>query len=432
MSKPARDEYRYKTYQTLYQGPGGPITNTYVQQVKRDYCVQTVENPVLIKRRRSGEATFLPPLPYARLVDRDETLFGYATFSDENHPETNWTLTGYQVTPQPIDPVTTEMYLEAWNRAEAKALTKMKNQHVNFAQFFVEAGQTAALLGSTATRLAKALRHLKSGNLPGVLKDLGFGASSRQRRRTARLVREAVQKKEAAGLIPAAASGLSPAGTTAAMQWLEVALGWLPLLQDVHGTAQLLADRATQDTKRTRFNVRAVQKLRFNEVQRAYSGPTEFRHRYSGYYGALIRLDYYFTNAQLASLSADGLTNPLALVWEEIPATFLADYCSDLSEWLGNLDSSLGKEFIAGSVTLFSKWTSSYYERTEQYNVTPGVRVTGLKERVRTRNTMSRFVYGSFPDPTMISLRVRNPLNSRRHTANAVAVLTIAADEVFR
>ena len=427
MSTPARNEYRYKDYYKVYRDYYGtqPPTLTATLVDKFDQASETLHSPQMAARRR-GEATWLPPLPYHRKVTRDVINFGYKRIVD-NDPRYSWEEVGGIDPGAPLNPIDSAKITELWNNAERKALQKLKNQHVNFAQFFVEAEQTTSLLASTARTLAKAIPKVKKGNLVGALKDLGFGSNNRQRRKAADLVRKA-GRRIADNLTPAQlGKDTSKNATAAAGNWLAMSFGWMPLLSDCNGTAELLAERSTQDTKRTRFNVRAQSAENASWDIPEDHGILRYRHTGTKQQVAMVRLDFMFSSAYLASLSADGLTNPAALAWEELPFSFLADYMIGIGDWLGNLDSSAGKEFIGGSASLLTRYTSTRFQRHEFSG--SGFFVDGKASRVVSYTEFQRWPYGDFPDATMIALAVKNPLKSSTHVANSLAILATAVDD---
>jgi hypothetical protein len=372
-------------------------------------------------RRRKGEAVWLPPLPYTFELKKDEIKAGWRRREIQGSTPGFYRV-GYINPGAPLTPVINADLNEAAAQAEIRALNKLKNQNVNFAQFFAEAGQTVSLLGNTAKSLASALKKTKKGNIVGALKALGFGSNNRIRRRAAAAVKRDA-KKIARSLGSEFVGSNPPDGVKkAASNWLAMQFGWLPLLSDLQGSAKLLADRATQDPKRTRFSVRAVVK---HSVE-GKSKHTYLSHVYNdtvcrGEYGAFVRLDYFFKNAALASANADGLTNPASLAWEVTPFSFLSDYVVNIGGYLENLDSSFGKEFIGGSVTRFQNWTSKLEELYDYQTAT-----TGFSARHVSFKRVARAVYGSFPDATMHALQIRNPLKSARKVANSLAILAQA------
>lgn len=398
-----------------------PVTSCVTITILRKVVSLTAKNPSAIKARRQGKAVWLPPLPYNFELKKDEIQHGWGRREIQGSTPGYYRV-GYIDPGAPFTPVTNQDLNDVAEQAEIRALNKLKNQNVNFAQFFAETEQTVALLGNTATSLASALRKTKKGNIVGALKALGFGRNNRVRRKAAAAV-----KREAKAISRSLGSEYigsnPPAGVQkAASNWLAMQFGWLPLLSDLQGSAKLLADRATQDPQRARFSVRAVVKRGVEGQSRS----TYISHVYNdnvcrGNYGAFVRLDFHFSSVSLASANADGLTNPASLAWEVTPFSFLSDYVINIGGYLENLDSTFGKAFVGGSVTRFQNWTSRLVE-TYDYKTA----VTGSSSRVVAYKRVTRAVYGSFPDASMHTLQVRNPLKSAKRIANSCAILVQA------
>jgi hypothetical protein len=405
-------------------GNAAPTSQIVTQVIRRKNVSVTVKNTAQMKKRRQGLAVWLPPLPYSASHERDELrpMRTYSTFTPPTPQRYRW---GYCNCEIPLSPVTTAMLNDAAELAEIRALSKLKNQNVNFAEFFGEAAQTAKLFGDTAKSVATALRNVKKGNVVGALKALSFGSGNRQRRKAAAAVkREAKAISSRLGsqfLGPRSSDEQSKklAGT-----WLALQMAWGPLLSDVDGAAKLLAERSTQDPKRTRFSVRAMITHSVKSSSKS-GGPLVVYKDTGGKYGALVRLDFYFSQACIASANADGLTNPASVAWELTPFTFLTDYFVNIGGYISNLDSSLGKEFVGGSVTRFQEWTSEIvkiYDESTALHGTEGSRIRSLK-------AMQRSVYSGFPDASMHTVQIRNPLKNRKRLANTIAVLRLAVDE---
>ncbi len=431
MADPAINREKYETYSWTQVQGGTTTTSTWSCRIRQETVSLTARNTAAIKARRQGLATWLPPLNYQRYNRRFEVDFGYYRNVDLD-PRYSWQWSGRKPTNEPAPPFVYADSVALWNIAERKALQKLKNQDVNFAQFFVEAKQTADLLRDTAGPVAKALLKVKRGNVVGALKDLGWGSNNRQRRRRAKsAVRDA--KAIASRLDPVVlGENATQATKTAASQWLAISFGWQPLLADLNGSAQLIAERSTEDTKRTRFSVNVNQKADVSGAStRFYQSNTWYNTMHAGSYGVRIRIDYMFDSTYLASLSRDGLTNPLALAWEEVPFSFLADYFVGIGDWLGNLDSSYGKKFVGGSATLWASYTTRYEERL--YSYVPNSNTSyGYKGSKTSVKQMQRIVYGTFPDPTLIALQVKNPLDSKKHIGNSLALLVSAVGDFLK
>jgi hypothetical protein len=298
-------------------------------------------------------------------------------------------------------------------RGEGRCLEKLKNQQVNFAQFFAEAEQTVTLVAGTAKTLTKAVLAVKSGNIKGAIKTLKPNLNARDLRRATARVKAGAKLRNQAQITRGGAVD------KAANNWLEMQFGWLPMLSDVDGAARLLADRATADPLRARFSVRSEVKENIDAEYFFSNGSTSEIWRTKGKVIFKIRIDFRFSNKALASVTADGLANPAALAWEVTPFSFLADYAVGLGAWLNRLDATLGKEFIGGTCITYEKWT-------REGSASFGGVTYGQMKYARSRMRMNRFVYGSFPDATLLALKVQNPINSVRRLGTSISLLVQA------
>jgi hypothetical protein len=298
-------------------------------------------------------------------------------------------------------------------RAEGRLLEKLKNQHVDFAVFFAEAGQTCSMVANAAKSLTTAVLRVKSGNVKGAIKALRPALNSRELRRATAKVKAGAKLRNQAQITRGGFVDKS------ANIFLEMQFAWGPTLQDLDGAAQLLAERATADPLRARFSVRTEVKENLDSIYYFSSGSTDEIWTTKGVAAYKARIDFRFTNKALASISADGLTNPAALLWEETPFSFLADYVTGLGNWLGRLDATLGKEFIGGTGTLYEKWTRE--GRASFKGMT-----YGQMTYTRSKMSMARGVYGSFPSATNLALKVKNPINSARRLGTSISLLVQA------
>lgn len=406
---------------------GTPTTTTYTGTNLRKNVSLTAKNSALMAKRRQGIAVFLPPLPYTFELSVFDILWGWRQTLPQGSLPGSYR-SGFIQSGPPAAPVSSQDLTDADEIAYRRILSNLKNSNVNFAQFFAEGKQTAELLVKTATSVASALKKTKKGNIVGALKALGWGSNNRIRKKAAQaIVRDGKVIARSLGS-EYLGQNASAAAKKASGNWLAMQFGWLPLLSDLDGAAKLMADRATQDPKRTRFHVKT--NFKQDVANRNFRTYASNRYRdtvYTGYYSIFYRVDFFFKNAALASVSADGLTNPLSLSWELVPFSFISDYFVGVGGWLENLDSSFGKEFIGGSVTWAQKWTSKldiYYDYK-----TP---TTGYEKNQSKYVKVQRRVLTAFPDPAWATIAIKNPLRSKRRIANCLAVLAQAVDDFKR
>jgi hypothetical protein len=150
--------------------------------------------------------------------------------------------------------------------------------------------------------------------------------------------------------------GVNPA-KAAGNAWLELQYGWLPLIGDVYQAAQLLA-YVSQREKNLVCTIRVSARREAEEVNVQPASP---------YPGANVVFDeirkwteqkrlvfhYRLQDEGLQVASLLGLTNPLEIVWELVPFSFVADWFIPIGDFISNasalhgitpLDYSLGRK----------------------------------------------------------------------------------------
>lgn len=289
---------------------------------------------------------------------------------------------------------------QASDESVNKLLSRAKDMKINLAQAFAERQQTANLIATTATRMANAMRNLKKGDLGAAAENLGVKVSKNARRRHNRSFKNNQSQAVANG-------------------WLELQYGWKPLLGDVFGAAEAIANA---NHRPPRFRVSATAKRHLvssyetggkvanslpvlNEVETHY----EVKH-----------VVYFQPHASVLSVPAAlGLTNPLLVAWELVPYSFVVDWFFPLGNWISNLDATFGLEFVGGSKTEFerSRLTSLANGSIKRSYDTMSGTVYGETSTVRcTRSALTTW-------PLLQPPAFKNPV-STLHAANALALLT--------
>lgn len=277
-----------------------------------------------------------------------------------------------------------------WARADGQALDNAKNQKVNLGQALAEARQTARLVGQTADKIASAVNLYRSKN--------------------PKKIWEAVKR----------------GGRHMPQSYLEMSYGWSPLLSDVLGSAEALAD--AQNRGRS-FNLTVRGSA--SETER-FSSRTEWPGLYDLVYEGQTNsrvetvLLYDLPSSLLPSLSSLGLTNPIALQWELVPYSFVVDWFLPIGEYLNRLDAGNYLHFREGSRSVMARLTaySRYEDRDEfsyRYNKITKTRRPGILRG----HSFNRIVLGAPPSIPLPSLR--SPL-SLGNMAKGLALLCGAFD----
>lgn len=285
------------------------------------------------------------------------------------------------------------------NKAAVKLLDKIKSGRVNLAQVVAERSQTARLVGDTAIKIANSLRALKKGDIVSAARALGSAKPSRAvRRRTAKQFRVA-----------------GPTADFTSRSWLELQYGWKPLLTDVFGAAQALAELPYGAS----YNkVEAGSTFTTHSELSGIALSTDSKLLGSGAvtYTRTVRYGCSFSADPLGKpLAALGLTNPALIAWELLPFSFVVDWFLPVGNYISSLDATIGCQFIDGyrsekvTVTSVSDTKSNGY--ADEYF---------LSRRTFKEMTFERTRLLAFPSPRLPSWK--NPV-STTHALNALALL---------
>lgn len=291
--------------------------------------------------------------------------------------------------------------IAAYNASASNSLLlKIKDQKVNLAQVFAERKMTIDLLASTATKLVSVIANLRRGDFRAAASDLGIKIS---RRSLARLNRGFGKNQS-----KAIANG-----------WLELQYGWKPLLQDVYGSAEAVAN-AIADTGPPVVRVSGRRRVDrgFNEtikIPQEIDCYLETEIDYTAKYVVYFRLG----NEVLKVGTALGLTNPALIAWELLPYSFVIDWFVPIGNWLSSLDATNGCVFEKGSFTTFVRTRQSYLwagsvQRTSDKKI-------GKARAYHEWVDVDRIPLSGFPSARFPSFK--NPL-SLDHALNAMALLT--------
>jgi hypothetical protein len=201
------------------------------------------------------------------------------------------------ITVPPMPP--TSMVDEAWSRVRRKVL----NQDFNAPVALAEGRKTLTHLTGTATRLYRAMRAFRKGNVREFADNLGI----------------TVKK--------------------APSSWLEYKYGWMPLLLDIHGAAKHIAERPFHRDVRV-FKSHVSTEGPYNGSNPPVVG--SIRHT------AMAWVTVRTRSASLEGLNQLGLLNPSLVVWELIPFSFVADWFVNVGDCLAELTAWQGVDILDG------------------------------------------------------------------------------------
>lgn len=217
-------------------------------------------------------------------------------------------------------------------RAEQAALTKVKNTKINVAQAFAERKQTANLLINSVNRFVVFATLCRKGKFADAQKALGWRLRYFDDKR---FPKDAYRK---------------PTRDDFASFWLEYSYGWRPLLSDVYGAAELLAQQFTQ-SRPTYVTATA-------KTVEPMSVPIYTAYGISAAAGGMVnctakcKVGFDVDSQSRDLLKSTGITNPLLLAWELLPYSFVVDWFIPVGNYLSNLDAAVGLQFVRGATSV--------------------------------------------------------------------------------
>lgn len=293
---------------------------------------------------------------------------------------------------------------ESESRAMLQAQLALKGEKVQLGVAALEAGKTASLVASTASRIAHSFRAVRKGRLGEAANLLGVPLhittlKKRRRGRNGRLY-TGVRGKDS----------FAKKYRDDIDNWLELQYGWKPLLMDVHGAVQALAER---DYHEHLITAKGVCRIPWNESLFT-GGEYPCLLETKGWEGTFVRLDACLADEQLDRVRNLGLSNPLEITWEVVPFSFIVDWFLPIGDAISALDYALGLRFLSGSVTHRRDATTVTSE-----GLFPPTYSGHWSGKVRQMH-LRRDVLSSFPFPARPT--VKNPV-SYGHMANALSLL---------
>lgn len=293
--------------------------------------------------------------------------------------------------------------------ARNKALKKLIDQaqlgiQANLAQDLAQLGQTFNLIAGNATKIYQSVRALKRGNISQAARILTAGRKPHPR------------------LPP----GKPSPTKSLAQNWLELQYGWKPLLQDIEGVLQSLPTQLG--------NQGYVQRAAASgTMQGFFEAPWPGNPLATGLstdprcYNVVttttrITLRYKLNDPLKAFLAQTGFTNPVNLVWEILPFSFVADWFLGIGPYLEAFTAFDGLVFLDGSQTQFTRMrTVIVHDAAQTSTLNPTVDSMQHAKYQRDDILLDRVKLTAFPTPTFPSLK--NGLSSVTHATNAIALV---------
>lgn len=279
------------------------------------------------------------------------------------------------------------------NQALIAARNNLKAKKIDLGVAFAERKQTAMLLGDTASRLARSVNFLKRGRVRSAMDELGISSKKRE-----------------------------PFGRNVPAKWMELQYGWKPFLSDVYGASAALNGREKSDWRVTARATRS-RNQRYEKELKPLKTSNFDAHRCRAVVkrSSFCRIDALPQNEALISLVSLGVTNPLLVVWEKVPFSFVVDWALPIGNYLDSLDALLGYStaFTSTSTLVKAEWVDIGLSDTFSTGGWTRNDFSGTKRIV----SLSRVAQSGVPMPAFP--RIKDPF-SLGHMANGLALLSQA------
>lgn len=214
------------------------------------------------------------------------------------------------------------------DKSGTEALSRLRDSKMEVGVALAESRKTINHLASTTIRLGTVLRNLRRGRFSAVANDLGLNLSRRATR------------------------GL-------AKNWLEYKYAWTPLYMDVKaaydaaqtGLEPPLTMRASRDVKcDLGWNLSVY---RDEDAGNGFNVCKYTTESLNVEGGCKTILHTRINSAELQRLGQLGLINPLEIVWELVPFSFVFDWIVPVGTFLSACTANIGHSFVSGTRTKY-------------------------------------------------------------------------------
>lgn len=290
------------------------------------------------------------------------------------------------------------------NKAIARLMPKTGSDvTANLAQDLAQLNQTASTIANAVTRISGAIGALRRRNVKAALNSLWADGNFR--------------------LHP---KYLPQARNSVANNWLCLQYGWKPLLQDVDGSMEALANYFVRDPVIVRQTT-ASAKIETYERGEMYHKPVQLypcgHWSKKTFSQTRYRISWTIDSRLVAFLQQTGFLNPINLAWEILPFSFVADWFLPIGPYLESLTAYSGLTLLRGCKTQFTTAESIYfhsYSGNNPSDPSPSAWYQSVGAMVVKDLKLDRTPVTSWP--RLGIPHFKNPL-SKVHIANGLALI---------
>lgn len=337
---------------------------------------------------KPGIATFFEEESSNYGYIKTETVFGYpnyATYNENPLLKQFWNVNGYPVG-----------YYNLIQIANSRCLKRIRDNEVEISVALATSKSTLRMLSQTALTIMKIRKAVLKGHFNEVWRLLRVppGTSKAEVRKKFFSTKDLSQR------------------------WLELQYGWKPLLDDANGAIKFfLADKKLNITYKVSGSV-----TEDSDYESIIPGTlARAEEVYTAHVKRTVRTVVHYAVTDPAKVfMGQGGVNPLLAVWEVVPWSFIVDWFLTIGTALETLDAQVGKEFISGTTTCFTRAKTFSLMNIQKEQVTGTWIRTGNNRSLVEGHYMSmdRSVLHTWPN---VNPRFKNPF-STPHVVNAIAL----------
>lgn len=240
--------------------------------------------------------------------------------------------------------------IEMESIAISQSYNQLKDSPVHLGMFLSTLPETLRFIAVAYRTFTKALRYLRKGQVIKAGKEL-IAANKQFRPSDIKSMDRKLSKMKDTSKVD------TDILDVISSKWLELQFAWGPLLQDVEGLIKI-APHLESASQMPRVTGRRVLLRQFADqsytenVGSAPYGPGLTNSVSSTSETAVIcRTDWTVGNPDLYMLSMLGLVNPLEVVWDKVPFSFVVDWFIPVGTWISAMTADAGLNYLGGSIT---------------------------------------------------------------------------------
>lgn len=305
------------------------------------------------------------------------------------------------------------------DRAIGRAIDQVKDMKINFAQAVAERRQVERSMVDIVKRLTLAAEAIRRKDFEVASRALGYNAGWYRR--------NIKPQKSVSFANRKAAADARVQSKQFAQDWLAFQYGWKPLLSDVQGLAEKLAQSHLQRPFYVdgRGSAKVARSSDLAKASNVNSLGADVDWKETSYYTSSRCFLRFKVDNEFARLGSEtGISDPALLAWELLPYSFVVDWFYPVGTFLSRLSYDSGLQFLYGFCTTKSERYTEVAVRASDFtsgslrcHQTGGTALSSYGIRVQ------RDVFTAPPRPVLPKLK--DPY-SPTHLMNALSLFRVA------